>query len=1001
MRYFERSQRQRGEVASLLTIVSMVVLSIGLLVGYQINRNSATINPAPQAAGPTTTSPIPAEGVDRHDQVCFPGGDKNQQVRDKYCRTRMYPALLTRDIIKTADARAKQIFNQIFQGTEQSKQNPLIVAVTAKDQRTLQIYGGLCLNRSSVAGNGRLSTEDVEVYISLFGVRKFYDDKGQVGIEENDINDVLRYKIAAAEDKAASNNTDELFVARARDEVCTFTNGKVDATDYRKTDNPLLFNIQAAKASIKSAIERAKQDPTIHQKFDEEACEVYIHLRDNITAGDKAKPKDTYNIFKINLRDVLGEDEAKDLCNPNVTPTPTTGQGGSPTPSVPVTVTPLVSPTPTGPLSGTPSVTPPVAQCYQRCTPITKCDVDPATGKRMLCLNVDGFNILPPTFPTTAKNTDGANNVLSICQNGDVDCLCLPQRCQANPGSCESPDLACPNVKVSPTPTNPLVSITPAKTVTPPPPTITTTTGTPQACSFDALAYVQECLEIDATGQCKRAGNGRFQAKAIQANVLNGWGASNNKQIAGGRYGTSPATPFQYQTNTFVGAFDGLKVRFPYLSTLQFSEMSFLDYQASVPIPAGKNPLDPGSAADLTPEGRAKNPILIAPVHQFPNEQYFNRENASVRLYANFASKEYRVVPDGNEIAYCNNALMGTAIGACNLASFQSSRFDNTVDPASRDPRDTIDGLTVGCGQNIVYGWTLQKCNTEPADYIFVIDTSSSMTTGKDASGQLKIDAAKKALRTFLTNIKTYGKDSRAALVQFSSTANTATVQDLTTNIDSVLGAVDTKLRYQSGTCIEDGLRETISLLKRNGTARKTHVVFLTDGMPNCPEGNPNPGSEDVIIKLGTEIKAIPNTTVYGIGVGDPTKTGVNADAEILRVIQHFTSTPDLAFSTTSEVSIEEIYNSIEVSLNSCARSDALYANFVSSQDINGDGVINTIDLFLIYDNYFARGQDVPEDLNNDQIVNSLDVSIIVNSMGKVVPQENNTAQKVIGDVFN
>jgi hypothetical protein len=171
--------------------------------------------------------------------------------------------------------------------------------------------------------------------------------------------------------------------------------------------------------------------------------------------------------------------------------------------------------------------------------------------------------------------------------------------------------------------------------------------------------------------------------------------------------------------------------------------------------------------------------------------------------------------------------------------------------------------------------------------------------------------------------------------------------------------------------------------------------------MPNCPEGNPNPGSEDIIIKLGTEIKAIPNTTVYGIGVGDPTKTGVNADAEILRVIQHFTSTPDLAFSTTSEVSIEEIYNSIEVSLNSCARSDALYANFVSSQDINGDGVINTIDLFLIYDNYFARGQDVPEDLNNDQIVNSLDVSIIVNSMGKVVPQENNTAQKVIGDVFN
>src|SRR3989344_6597403 len=128
------SFKQRGDIAPFLTIVSMVVLSVGLLVGYQLNSASRPINTAPFAQ---ILPEIPDEGVDYHDEVCYPGGDKDRQVHDKYCRTRMFPASITRDFIKTADRLPRQIFGQLFQGTTQQVSNPLITTTTAKDQRTI------------------------------------------------------------------------------------------------------------------------------------------------------------------------------------------------------------------------------------------------------------------------------------------------------------------------------------------------------------------------------------------------------------------------------------------------------------------------------------------------------------------------------------------------------------------------------------------------------------------------------------------------------------------------------------------------------------------------------------------------------------------------------------------------------------------------------------------------------------------------------------------------
>lgn len=684
-------------------------------------------------------------------------------------------------------------------------------------------------------------------------------------------------------------------------------------------------------------------------------------------------------------------------CGPDITPvtiTPSTATPSVATPSVPiptVTLIPTSSPTPVI-----------VAGCFEACSPSTTCGKDPFTSKPMGCYQITNGGG-PPRTPTRVvdgnQNQDNLFDVLGPCASDSDRCLCLPFKCVENNASCQDKESACTNVKTTPTP--------PDTSPTPTPP--------PQVCTFNALAYVQECTELDETGQCKRGNEGRFLAKPMASESLTTtWGASNNKQVAGGRYGNNPATPFQYQNSAVAGAFQGLYQTFPYLAKIGVTEMSLLRYDARLDLSFDKNPLERGSGTDLTEEGRKKNPILINPLGTYPNEQYYNFENAHVKLFADFAHKAYRVVPEGNEIAHCSNTISGTDIGACDLVEYQSKRVDQSLNPSDpkldRDPRDTIHGLTVGCGQNIVYGWTLQKCNDEPADYLFVIDVSTSMTNTTDISGKLKINAARDALERFLNNVKLYSKDSRVALVQFSSKSNTRELRNFTNNIDDVTNAVRKELHTEVGTCIECGLDKAIETLeKRPDKSRKTFVIVLTDGLPNSDPGhnptNPTPEQSKSLIKQDGDTLRNLGVTVMGIGVGDPAKADASdpaklIGAELIEVIKLFTTSESLAYSTKAGISTEDIFASIQTKLNSCARAEFKYNAFLNAMDINGDGVINTIDLFLIYDNYFARGQNVPEDLNGDQVVNSLDVSIIVNNIGKTILQENNTAQKTLGDLF-
>ncbi|KXK11203.1 MAG: von Willebrand factor type A domain protein [Microgenomates bacterium OLB23] len=344
------------------------------------------------------------------------------------------------------------------------------------------------------------------------------------------------------------------------------------------------------------------------------------------------------------------------------------------------------------------------------------------------------------------------------------------------------------------------------------------------------------------------------------------------------------------------------------------------------------------------------------------------------------------------------NDIKGNFIGACGSNGLQ---YDPNVDPAKRHPRDTIDGLTVGCGQNIVYGWTVQKCNAN-FDYVFVMDTSTSMMRTRDVSSgnKLKKDAANEELQDFLTNIKNSGGDHRAALIQFNHRSDTRVVTPLTNNIDTVKQAATSGLTYKEGTCIECGLQTTLTFLQneRQDKSRRVVVVFLTDGLPNSDPGAPKAGGyEGDIAAVAGRLKAL-NTaatgnvppTVIGIGYGDPNFSGAPqpgdlVNAELIRVIKLFTTDDTWAFSTAANVSITEVFNRIQQSLNSCALNEKLHAAFVKSKDVNNDGIINTVDLFALYDAYFQKGTNLAGDLNQDGIINSLDISLLIGDLGTVV----------------
>jgi hypothetical protein len=429
------------------------------------------------------------------------------------------------------------------------------------------------------------------------------------------------------------------------------------------------------------------------------------------------------------------------------------------------------------------------------------------------------------------------------------------------------------------------------------------------------------------------------------------------------------------------------------------SGLTYSMFSDSQALPAGSNPL----TADAEIKHGLKNDSLRYP------EVYNNKNKTSAEVKFYFDKEQYRVVPGGNKVYSCLNDLK-------NIKDGKGACVNPDVQPEPIATRDRVQGLTVGCGQEIVYGVTLQKCDFN-YDYVFLVDTSNSMTDPKDddrnEEGPNKLTAVAKQLESYVNDIKTSTPKSRVAVTYFNTgigfDVNTTNqvLLDFTSVQDGQAQILNT-VKYDSlfkvgheGTCIRCGFETTKKLIdRRTDTSRRPVVILLSDGNVNEFPGQTQDIDEQT---KQTKNAAITlwnggKTTLVAIGYGNG---GINASPTdrvnwkgIINEVASLRKDEKTrwAYATAPEVSpdgvgrsLNQVIKEIQQDLNSCAVADLAYKEFIKASDINKDGVINSLDLLMLYDNYSKRGENIPEDVNKDRIVNALDSSLVIQNYGKIV----------------
>lgn len=677
-----------------------------------------------------------------------------------------------------------------------------------------------------------------------------------------------------------------------------------------------------------------------------------------------------------------------------------------------VQVTPTPStPTPTG---ATPTVPTPteVAEfgCYYPepfdtpgCTSSSQCKGETERGEPLECFQVSlplsggqepGIPGQPDpvTESTSEEQSDaGLGTATGSCDEGEI-CRCLPRRCLTT--DCTSYAKAC----LAPTPTD-------------------TPTPTPEevSCTYEALAFIEICdpdaIQEDGSCAIDPENPTRYDATPVDADILTDqWAPLNEKQVAGGRYftGQTDRSGQEILQNTEDVDFRVLSAnpiesqnlieRFRFLTGEMLRKgLTYVGFSDSIELEPGSDPL----TADVRINSRVDDASPLA------EETYSNFEDAEVRFY--FDNENYRVVTNGNKIYSCVNDLKDIASGtdAC-----------KEIDPASLNE---VHGLTVGCGQEIVYGVTLQKCDFN-YDYVFVVDTSSSMTRpdldDRSAEGVDKLAAVETQLKSFISQIAEKGPNSRVAIAHFNTgvgyelgnagSAEQYIVQDFTPISDqaALTAAVD-RLRSvaKEGTCIECGANTAQHLVenKRGESANRPVVVLLSDGNPNSfpnilPANHPRPATFQTVYDAAETLKLANDgeLTLVAIGYGNYGSDGIDGQ-NFENMIQRIASVKEngdgrWAYSSDPNVSIENDRNinnvvaDVQGDLNSCAEADLARVELLRAKDINKDGIINAVDLLLLYDNYRARGADIPEDVNKDESVDALDSSLVIQDLGTVIP---------------
>ncbi|OGK59192.1 hypothetical protein A3I56_00165 [Candidatus Roizmanbacteria bacterium RIFCSPLOWO2_02_FULL_43_10] len=577
-------------------------------------------------------------------------------------------------------------------------------------------------------------------------------------------------------------------------------------------------------------------------------------------------------------------------------------------------------------------------------------------------------------------------------------------------------------------------------------------------CTYNATAFVEECRDVDrATGKCKDvSGASRYLALPFKDTVLNPnpgvsdntnkWGIANEAQ-RGNRDRWSTLLPASLMKMFSASEFSKLAAvhsKFDFSTNVNKQTGTYTGLSGFSESSTQQVASKTGDPAELL----TRRDFKINVPSQLEKEQYTNFSTTDAYLY--FDQKKYAVLPEGSKIYTCTNDIAASidkndprakGIGACDMDEY------GFFGGGASDP--LIPGLVVGCGQNIVYGWTLHQCKFD-FDYVFVLDTSSTMGNTVDNNfpdKRTKLAAAKEAINTFLQQIKTSSPGSRVGLVTFNtgwqyysqSSAGTWLFDERKgLGIKKDFVSVDTFLRdvniaalpYQAGTCIECGLADAKMLLdKRADKTRKSVTILLTDGQPNSY--NDKPGFEVLplgfskIFETGDKLRAdgkqtivtnpesqrnslgnnnvADDTLLVSIGYGD---TSVNVgDGQNFRVLYGlasdrkengkrwaYSTDPKVLGKTGTPYDISTVFNLVQKDVNTCAEVNLSYEKLQKAKDVNNDGIVNTLDLFLVFDNYYAKGDNLKEDINGDGIVNVNDITLVIESLGSVVTPADRTA---------
>ncbi|MBP9797606.1 VWA domain-containing protein [Candidatus Woesebacteria bacterium] len=1047
------TNNQRGEVAWLLTVVSMVVIGVGLVIGFNIStQEQAAIRTAPQAqeVTPAPSKQLLTEPVDNLPRVCFPfkkdENGKPVRVSDPFCLARLVPVQFTKRTLTTSaiDFLSKLKKTDFVNKVQVSTlDNPFTNLTTPKSDLTdivnippasFSFNGGLCLREDEIQN---FDISGWNIYLSPFYVRK-YESTTNAGAAEFDTFDATivdaNKLVAQAVDGNIRYTSDTAPTAAQKgNQICNYKKG--NPTTVKSSANyPVLFKVPFTYSQLLQKINKPDlKGITDAQGFDTQECSLYLHAR----RGGQSEG-DIWNIAKIKLSEIIGEEAAAVVCPPPVIITP-------PNPSITITTTPTPSDSPT------PSPEP--LSCTAQCTSSDTCGtyIDPITGttEQLGCLD-------------TSDAT-----VTAICDiNSGNNCQCAPTKCIGPKGVCSPEELACGKSPATVTLPPPTV------TVTPPPPTVTIGLQE-QVCAYNALAFVEECLQVDPnSGECVAVGE-RKVANAFtdaildptpnELNRTNKWGASNNLQLANVRPdGTPgfrpaslvPASLFTVYDTNMVGT---LATQYKQFQINKNAPLSAINLSSTRKLPTKKLTLREQLSELLTRKDVMFQDLAVLPkddAKRFDAEQYVNFESpASVRL--DYDRENYRILKGGKKVYTCSNSIQDQ-IDAIDgkPARFNGVKPDVSAcvpeTPEQKETLDTIYGLNVGCGQNIVYGWTLKKC-TFDFDIVLVVDTSSSMNYVVE--GTPKIEVAKKQLIEFVNYAKVhYGPNTRISLVTFNKadsyvngvTSHNDGAHTLATKVllsDSaatlkLLSTIESKIQLSQtveGTCIQCGLRTAKSILGTRAESDSTApvVLVLSDGNPNSFPGGkgspivgqPNPGNPfKEIYDLADSIRNDGVTTDQNGGrVIDP-KNSIKDDVllvafgygdnqkpeqgelqglfiETLRAMVSYRRNSAGDFDKTIKpwlydtdkgadvppVDVAAMMDTIKDDLSSCAQLQNIASAVEKAKDVDQNGIVNILDLTAVFDNYFAKGVSLKEDINSDGIVNINDAVLVIGSLGTVV----------------